>query len=92
MKSHVVMFVALQFVVAAQAIGAGPTISLKEIEDAWVGKSAVGTNGAGAPMTLKLQSDGTASVTYGKNYDTGVWRLSEEGFCAKWRAIRAGEE
>jgi len=92
MRSHIIMFTALQFVVAEQTIGAGPTITPKEIEEAWVGKSAVGTNAGNLPMTLKLLSDGTASLTYGKNYDTGVWRLSEDGFCAKWKAIRAGEE
>jgi hypothetical protein len=67
-------------------------MSAKDIQDSWVGKSVIGTTAAGAAVTLKLQNDGVASVTAGKINDTGTWRLSENGYCATWKVIRAGSE
>lgn len=67
-------------------------MTAKEIQDAWVGKTVLGTTANGAPVALKLHSDGTASVTAGKLSDSGTWRLSENGYCATWKVIRAGTE
>jgi hypothetical protein len=64
----------------------------KEIQDTWVGKTLVGRTANGAPATLKLEPDGTASVAAGSTNDTGTWRLSEQGYCTTWRVIRAGQE
>ena len=64
----------------------------KEIQDTWVSKSLIGTTANGAPLTLKLQPDGTASVAAGATNDTGTWRLSEQGYCTTWKNIRAGQE
>src|SRR5438552_3891122 len=67
-------------------------VTPKEIQDAWVGKSLVGKTAGGAPATLKLQADGTASVSAGSTNDTGTWRLSEQGYCTTWKKIRSGQE
>lgn len=62
-------------------------VSPQEIQTTWVGKSVIGTTGAGAPVLLKLQADGTASVQAGKTSDSGTWRLSDSGYCATWKTI-----
>ncbi len=67
-------------------------MTAKEIQDAWVGKTVTGTTATGASVVLMLQNDGTASVTAGKIVDSGTWRLSENGYCATWKIIRAGTE
>jgi hypothetical protein len=64
----------------------------KEIQDTWVSKTLVGTTANGAPVTLRLQPDGTSSVAAGSTNDTGTWRLSEQGYCTTWKNIRAGQE
>jgi hypothetical protein len=67
-------------------------VTPKEIQDNWVGKNLVGTTANGTPATVKLQSDGAASLAAGSTYDTGTWRLSEQGYCTTWNRIRAGQE
>ena len=67
-------------------------IAPKEIQDSWVGKTLVGTTPNGAPATVKLQADNSASVSAGSTNDTGTWRLSEQGYCTTWKTIRAGQE
>ena len=64
----------------------------KEIQDTWVGRTLVGVTANGAPATVRLQPDGTASVAAGSTNDTGTWRLSEQGYCTTWKNIRAGQE
>ena len=67
-------------------------VTPKEIQETWVSKTLVGTTAAGAPATMRLQPDGTASLTAGRTNDTGTWRLSDEGYCTTWKNIRAGQE
>jgi hypothetical protein len=64
----------------------------KEIQDTWASKTLVGTTANGAPATLRLQPEGTASVAAGSANDAGTWRLSEQGYCTTWKNIRAGQE
>ena len=78
--------------VLVPAYGQGQSVTPKEIQDAWVGKSLIGKTAGGAPATLKLQPDGTASVSAGSTNDTGTWRLSEQGYCTTWKNIRSGQE
>ncbi len=68
------------------------SITPKEIQDTWVGKTLVGTTANGAPAMLKLQTDSSASVSAGSTNDTGSWRLSEQGYCTTWKFIRGGQE
>ena len=76
----------------ASAVAQEQTISAKKIQDTWVGKTVSGITAKGVPVTLKLNSDGSASVLVGSTSDTGNWRLSEHGYCAAWKTIRNGEE
>jgi hypothetical protein len=67
-------------------------VTPKEIQDAWVAKVLIGTTANGAPATLTLQPDGTASVAAGSTTDVGTWRLSDQGYCTTWKNIRSGQE
>jgi hypothetical protein len=67
-------------------------VTPKEIQDTWVTKILIGTTANGAPATLKLEPDGTASVTAGSINDMGTWRLSDQGYCTTWKNIRSGQE
>jgi hypothetical protein len=69
----------------------GP-VSAKEIQDTWVGKELTGTTASGAKATMRLEADGKASVSAGNTSDTGIWRVSETGYCTTWKTIRAGQE
>ena len=88
----VVMHAALA---ATSVLAQNGNVSPQEIEKAWVGKTVVGTVGtgptAGRMLEMRLHADGTAEVSGAAN-DTGIWRLSEQGYCATWKKIRAGQE
>ena len=67
-------------------------VTPKEIQDTWVSRPLVGKTARGAAATVRLQPDGTASVSAGSANDTGTWRLSGEGYCTTWKNIRSGQE
>lgn len=83
---------ALFLIAVIPAVAQERPVAPKEIQDTWVGKTLHGTTANGAPATLKLQADGSASVSAGRTDDTGTWRLSENGYCTTWKHIRAGQE
>ncbi len=64
----------------------------KEIQETWVGKDLTGTTVAGAPVLMRLVSDGKASIKAGATSDVGTWRLSDRGYCTTWQVIRPGQE
>jgi len=86
------LLAATALALAAPAFAQDQVVTPREIQDAWVGKTLVGKTTGGAAVTLKLQSDGTASVSAGSTNDLGTWRPSEEGYCTTWRNIRSGQE
>ena len=67
----------------------------QDIQSAWVGKTVVATisggSSAGRVVELQLKAEGVARLG-GALFDTGTWRLSENGYCVTWKKIRAGEE
>ena len=67
----------------------------QEIQSAWVGKTVVALIGggpsAGKVIELQLKADGVAELG-GSLSDAGTWRLSDKGYCATWKKIRAGQE
>ncbi len=67
----------------------------QEIQSDWVGKTVLGLIGggpqAGKTIDLRLKAGGAAEVT-GAVVDSGTWRLSDKGYCATWKQIRAGQE
>src|SRR4029079_354986 len=89
MNGHKLTAAALLSTLLAPAFAQEQVVSPREIQDAWVGKTLVGKTPGGAAVTLKLQSDGTASVSAGSTHDSGTWRPSEEGYCTTWRNIRS---
>lgn len=70
-------------------------MSPQAIESTWVGKTVIGTIGggplAGKPMQLNMNRDGSITID-GAVVDAGTWRLSDQGYCATWKKIRAGQE
>lgn len=92
MKYYAFAIAAFFSVVFVPAYAQEQPVTPKEIQDDWVSKTLTGTTANGAPATLKLQPDGTASVAAGPTNDTGTWRLSEQGYCTTWKKIRAGQE
>lgn len=73
-------------------IAFGQTLGPKEIQEAWVGKTLNGTTGAGRSFVMKFSPDGTIEISGDAANDTGTWRLSDNGYCATWKQIRAGTE
>jgi len=92
MKRCVLAIAAMFSIVFVPAHAQEQTVTAKEIQDTWVGKTLVGTTANGAPATLKLRTDGGASVSAGATNDTGTWRLSDQGYCTTWKNIRSGQE
>ncbi len=67
-------------------------VTAREIRERWTGRTLVGNTTTGAPVTMQLQTDGTASLTAGQTRDSGTWRVSEAGYCTTCKTIRAGQE
>jgi hypothetical protein len=67
-------------------------VTPKEIQDTWIGRELLGSAASGAPVVMRLEADGSASLTAGSTADKGTWRLSETGYCTTWKVIRAGQE
>ena len=63
-------------------------VTAKEIQETWIGKTLTGTTANGAVM----QVDGVATLSAGSTFDSGSWRLAENGYCTTWKKIRAGQE
>ena len=70
-------------------------LSPQDIQSTWVGKTVTGTiqggSLAGKTIEMQLKADGSAAID-GAIADTGTWRLSDNGYCATWKKIRAGQE
>ncbi len=70
-------------------------LSAADIQARWVGKTVVVVPAAGPLMgktlLLQLKANGYALLS-GAFQDTGVWRLSDQGYCVAWTKIRGGEE
>ena len=70
-------------------------ISPQEIKATWSDKTVVGTiqggQLSGKTIEIHMKSDGTTDIG-GAIADTGSWRLSDSGYCATWKKIRAGQE
>ena len=79
-------------IASLSAMGQDAPLSGEEIRAAWVGKTVIGQSAAGQAISLRLESDGKASVTAGTLQDVGVWRVVDRGYCATWKVIRNGQE
>ena len=67
----------------------------QEIQSSWVGKTVVAVIGGGPSVgkviELQFKADGVVELG-GSLSDAGTWRLSDKGYCATWKKIRAGQE
>ena len=68
------------------------SVTPKEIQDTWVGKTITTSTGTGRTFTMKFVADGSISIAGDAFADTGTWRLSSDGYCVTWKQIRAGTE
>ena len=91
-SGHVSLVSALLSCLTLNAMAQDITINGKEIQETWVGKTLLGTSASGAPVTMKLMADGTATLLAGSNNDVGTWRANDTGYCTTWKTIRAGQE
>jgi hypothetical protein len=87
-------FEALALALAMPALGLAQDapVTGEEIQALWAGKELIGTTASGARFFMRFEKDGTASISVGNFNDTGHWRGSDTGYCAKWAVIRKGEE
>lgn len=66
--------------------------SPEQIKAEWAGKKLFVRSANGQMMDLWFKEDGGLELAANNFSDTGVWRLSDNGYCAKWQKIRNGEE
>lgn len=64
----------------------------QELQEAWAGKELLGSAANGSKLFMRLEKDGSATLSVGSLNDTGAWRVQDGGYCAKWAVIRKGEE
>jgi hypothetical protein len=91
----------LRIAVAAAALSAitlglpaaaqDPTFGGDELKKAWTDKELMGRGRNGVTFYMSFRADGTATFAAGIN-DTGIWRATDTGYCARWQRIREGKE
>jgi hypothetical protein len=85
------VFVALSCVVTS-VLAEEVLMTPDEIQKAWVDKKVFTRAQTGGLFDFYLKSDNSAELSGTGWSDTGTWRMSENGYCAKWKKIRGGEE
>jgi hypothetical protein len=83
---------ALALSAAGVATAQDARMTPEEIKASWVGKKTLVRGASGALFDLYFKADGTIDISGNSFSDSGVWRLSDQGYCATWKRIRAGEE
>ncbi len=63
----------------------------EEVKELMVGKKILARAPNGSMFDFQMNQDFTSTTSAGGS-DTGVWRLSEEGYCVTWQKIRKGAE
>jgi len=61
-ERHAIAGAALLSAVLTAAYAQEQPVTPKEIQETWVNKTLVGTTANGAPATIRLQADGSASL------------------------------
>ncbi len=91
-KVATVLIGAALFGLSVPAQAQDQTVTGEQIKATWVGKKLFGRTSAGALIDFYMKADGTTAVSVGNMTDSGTWRPTDTGYCAKWQKIRAGEE
>jgi uncharacterized membrane protein len=85
--------VALVAVVQATGVQAQDEIwTGEQIRAAWSGKKIFSRSPTAGLVEVRFNADGTAHVSAGGGSDSGTWRVTDKGYCLKWKQMRAGEE
>ena len=64
----------------------------EQVKAALVGKKVFGRSTSGGLVDFYMRADGTSEVAVGNLRDTGVWRITDNGYCNTWKTIRGGRE
>ena len=64
----------------------------EQVKAALVGKKVFGRSSSAGLVDFFMRVDGTADVAVGNMTDTGVWRITDNGYCTTWKKIRPGQE
>ena len=63
-----------------------------QVKAALVGKKVFGRSASGGLVDFYMRADGTSEVAVCNLKDTGVWRITDNGYCNTWKTIRSGRE
>ncbi|HYF42032.1 MAG TPA: hypothetical protein VEA35_06240 [Ramlibacter sp.] len=74
------------------AIAQDEVLTGDQIKAAWSGKKLFIRSTTSGLLDLSLHADGTAAFSVGNFSDTGTWRTTDNGYCAKWQKLRQGAE
>lgn len=64
----------------------------ERIKTEWAGKKLFVRSASGQMMDMWFKDDGGLELAGNNFADSGVWRLSDSGYCTKWQKIRNGAE
>jgi hypothetical protein len=85
-------FAAFVACLAVSAAAQDSSVSGEDFRKAVTNKKIFARSSNGQLMDLSMRDDQSAQVSIGNMNDTGTWRSTPDGYCAKWNRIRAGEE
>jgi hypothetical protein len=83
---------AAALLLATPVLAEDVAVSGAELKRLWSDKELVSRSAQGQSFFTSLKSDGSATISGGTFSDTGVWRVTETGYCARWQQIRNGVE
>jgi hypothetical protein len=78
--------------IAPAAFAQDQAMTGEQVKAALVGKKVFGRSTSGGLVDFYMRADGTSEVAVGNLRDTGVWRITDNGYCNTWKTIRGGRE
>lgn len=84
--------VVVPFLMASAAFAQDQAMTGEQVKAALVGKKVFGRSTTGGLVDFHMRADGTSDVAVGTMTDTGVWRITDNGYCTTWKKIRPGQE
>jgi len=84
--------VVVSILMAPAAFAQDQAMTGEQVKAALVGKKVFGRSTSGGLVDFYMRADGTSEVAVGNLKDTGVWRITDNGYCNTWKTIRGGRE